>query len=317
MTTYRDTIRLLRKGDKTADAFTSAINAYDPAATRRTPTATLEHFITAKIPTAHENTITEALRMGQMFIHVFSEPNTANNVINRIRNEIIKRFGRDSVFHKKAMTLMFVHRADMVKKSKDYAAKIEAKNAEPDKVNASTILKIVEDVRGDIPTIALQIQLATGGRIGEVLATSYFKAVDTMVIQTGVSKVRGGAALKIVKPLLCYSAGVFNKLFNIMRALIDIDKRRTDETPADISNRLNASILNRLKEITGGEITKSHTLRKLYALAAWKTRPDAFKKYSQQAFYAHVLGHANLNTAKSYSTVEIIDDSKKDDHIDR
>ena len=303
---YRSTIRTLRKGDKTADAFLLTVKQYDPNVLRRTATATLENLIISKIPTAHGNTIKEALRMAQAYIHIFSGADTANNVINRIRNAIIKRYGRDSVFFAQIKAMLFVHKEDMKKKSDAYNAKVEQKNATPDEIPLSAIMSIIENPADDLETLALKIQLATGARINEVLTFSTFTTTSgKLVRQKGISKVENGEKLTITKPLMFYNADTFNGMFEKLRRLVRATADDGDDG-ATISNRLNTAINTRLREITSGEISKTHTLRKIYALMSWDARPHIFKKYSQQSYYAHILGHSNLNTAKSYSTIEII-----------
>ena len=107
-------------------------------------------------------------------------------------------------------------------------------------------------------------------------------------------------------------ADEFNRDFKILRTLLSDDLGLTN---TEIKTKYNARIIKRLKAITGGDITKTHTLCKLYGLISFQQRTGKFQRWSQQKYLSYVLGHSNMNTAKVYSTV-LINDEKAEEKKD-
>jgi len=314
MVSTRDIIRTLRRGEITSKQFLDTIRQNTPQHIRRTPTATLEHFVLEHVPTINPSALVEMLKMTQLFIQTpdFKKEGTnISNVVNRIRTAIKTRFGPDSPEYTKAKKLLYFKKEDMILKDQKYAAKIDELNEHPIEVKQSSIDAIMNDTRTDIPTLALKLQLASGARSIELLKIGNFKATAGNIEQTGVAKTTDGKQVVILKPLILMDADQFNRDFKRIRELLSDDLALTNE---ELKIKYNAKITKRLKNITGGALFKSHTLRKLYGLISFKTRPEKFLRWSQQKFLSYVLGHSNMNTARVYSTVMILDDTaEKDD----
>jgi len=250
----------------------------------------------------------EMLKMTQLFIQTpdFKKEGTnISNVINRIRTAIKTRFGPESKEYLKSKKVLFFEKADMCLKEQKYATKIKDLNENPDEVRQSSIDSIMSDTRQDIPTLSIKLQLVTGCRSIEILKISDFNATGEMVKQTGVVKTTGGENVVIDKPLLFIGATEFNTDFKRLRKLLLNDNGLTN---MEIKTKYNTRITKRLKTITGGDIFKTHMLRKLYGLISFQQRPEKFRKWSHQMFLSYVLGHSDMHTANIYSTVLIVDD---------
>jgi len=317
----RTLIRELRKIDLTTAGFMTAIREHNPELIYRTPLATLEKFVMQNVRTAKPATLVELLKMAQRFIQTpdFKKDGTnISNTINRIRNELKTRFGPESKEYAKAKKLLYFTKLDMIVKDQKYNAKIDYLNENPIEVNKSSIDAIMNDTRTDIPGLVTRLQLSSGARSIEILKIGNFKATGNNIEQKGVSnKTVDGADITILKPLILITADEFNREFKQLRELLLDDLGLTNE---QMKNKYIARVTKRLKVLTAGNVDKSHTLRKLYGAISFEKRPDRFKKWSHQKYLSFVLGHSNMNTARVYSTIMIVDDTeekKEDEQVPR
>jgi integrase len=200
-----------------------------------------------------------------------------------------------------------------------YAEKVMERNLNKQVFKLTDIYDVIDGcvISDDPYRHALAIELSTGARIGEILSLSKFNPVEgspNWVMQTGLSKTKEDRI--IVKPILFLSYDQIQELVDSVRkGLKDkIDKYTSGDTLDyyALSKDLNNNVNYRAKKLFAPRKVTSHTLRAIYANAAYTVFGNNIE-VSEAAFIAGVLGHKanSLTTAASYSTIGIINDDNE------
>lgn len=162
------------------------------------------------------------------------------------------------------------------------------------------ILAAVKTLRdsGDWHDKALLIMLATGRRLIEVLkvANNPIKHKDGLA---WLNLAKGGRPSPVYAPLLFIDFEELSKAWKLVR-----DNVNSSGTNKEITNRYNAALSNRVKELLPG-LRGTHGLRAVYGKAATETRKP--RNMDSVLYLNKILGHQsdNLETALYYKKINL------------
>ena len=299
MPSFRETVKQLRKTDnKTPEVFMEIVSDLPEDLKATKPLATIIKMAKTKIPSIHKRTLSEFVKMVKDWLPILAKSdNYTADIINTIRSLILTRFGEDSPEINQARKLLFMSKKFYDDREQKYTAKVANLNKNKLQIPATAVDMLLNTE--DISPLAclLKIQVATGARFNEVLVVSNFQETvePDWVVQTGILKVKkhSRGEKEVLKPFLFFNFDTLQRLHKIVRTL-----------KPDRNTNKRANIL--LRKITNDRINNTHLLRKIYADLAWKKHREELElTTSNQKFLSDVLGHETMDTAKSYSTVNI------------
>lgn len=303
---------------------TDAIHKYDKNITTTTARNALLELVTQHVKKGAITApvVKEILNALDKIIPALLEGSSAQSVLmSDIRKHIISEYGEGSTAAKASYKMMRVDQDKWQAENKAYSAVVEMKNKDKRQIEFTDVYDAMDKAAASDKWSdqAVAVELATGARIGEVLLISTFEALPKQpgyIRQRHLSKQKDNADKReyIDKPVLHLSVGqvleLVAKIRHSLRKEID-EVERGEKKAYDVSQSKNATVnrsIDRLipdiDPVTKKNLNTSHTLRKMYANLAYALLADK-SKWSEQSFYSHVLGHSNLSTAKSYSTIQV------------
>ena len=157
--------------------------------------------------------------------------------------------------------------------------------------------------------LAIALQLASGGRISEILSFATFKPAKKKqhITQTGILKSKERKT--ITKPVIHFTVFEFMNILKKLRLKLVAEIRKIKQgktTHYDLSQENNSKINRRISKYFEEHVA-SHSLRKIYAALAYRDFADK-TKVSESAYLSDILGHAkdSLDVSTSYSTVAVV-----------
>lgn len=145
--------------------------------------------------------------------------------------------------------------------------------------------------------------LATGRRLNEINETATFTPTDYVADATagreneyiaifnGQLKTANPQPYEI--PLMLPTNVVRNALMRLRAILRSYPQYATSH-----------AVSNYIQAVTGLNIS-AHTLRSIYSVAMYNTRPEHFKLYNKSTFISAVLGHANASSVQYYDCYKL------------
>jgi len=259
----------------------------------------------------NENTLKQAFGILTKLIPAASPGHASQQALmQQIRAAVVSKYGRDSVMHKKSLTLMRFNQDLWKQDKKVYEHKVSLKNANRRQFKDIDIYKVMDTVKAsdDLASLVVGAQLASGARLTEILSVGKFESVKdkpNYVKQTGLSKRKPGdtkARNTVIKPIVHYTVKEFLGMVKKIRNLVKSNKK----TGYELSSSLNARINRKIKSLFEDDTTKSHVLRKIYGNLSYDLFADK-KTTSMASWLSNVLGHkeGNLTVSLSYSTVNV------------
>lgn len=310
---FRTWLRSAKNVNDDGDLFKS-VKAYDNAIKIKTSgVRSLQELVCKQIPTLNEKTTIEMFKVLNVLVPAVSSDATTQNVYVQIRKCVKTHWGKDSDVTGKAYTVMQYDRAKWQAARQAYLSKVVEKNNHKKQFDEDTVYSVMDRIANmtspDHIDLAIALQLASGGRISEILSYAEFKPAKkpNHVTQTGILKSKDRKT--ITKPIIHFTVPVFMEMIGRLRQKLVADIRRIKQsrmTHYELSQDNNSKINRRISKYFGEHIA-SHTLRKIYASLAYRNYADK-DKVSESAYLSDVLGHAegSLDVSKSYSTVSVV-----------
>ena len=267
-----------------------------------------------QIPTLSEKTTIEMYKILNTLVPAVSTDSTTQNVYVALRKCEKATHGEDSNITKKAYTVMRFNQIKWRQQRAEYQAKVVAKNNDKRQFNESKIYEVKDYIKDTKTTpdhidLAIALQLASGGRISEILSYAGFKPAKKKhyVVQTGILKSKERKT--ITKPIIHFTVPEFMAMFRELREKLVAEIRKIKRgkmTDYELSQNNNSKINRRISKYFG-EHMASHDLRKAYANMAFNQYADK-TKVSEAAYLSDILGHAkdSLDVSTSYSTVSVV-----------
>jgi integrase len=291
------------------------VKDYDPSVKIKTSgVRALQALVCKKIPTLNEKTTVEMFKILNSLVPNLSSDSTVQNVFVQLRKCVKATHGEDSDVTRKAYTVMRFNQIKWKQQRAEYQAKVVAKNNDKRQFNESKIYKVMDYIKDTKTTpdhidLAIALQLASGGRISEILSYAKFKPSKKKhyVVQTGILKSKERKT--ITKPIIHFTVPEFMAMFRKLREKLVVEIRKIKQgtiTDYKLSQDSNSKINRRISKYFG-EHMASHDLRKAYANMAFNQYADK-TKVSEAAYLSDILGHAkdSLDVSTSYSTVSVV-----------
>jgi integrase len=324
MVSFRTFIRSIKDIDNDEELF-NKVKQFDPSIkTKKSGIRALEEITCKHIPKYGQKNTIELLKILNTLVPAVSNKSTTQNVYVKIRKAIKAHWGEDHPVSQKAYSTMMYDRAEWRKDRAEYQAKVIARNAQKKHFDQGKIFDIMDTlpdkVNADFIDLTICLQLASGGRVSEILSYSKFKPSTTPnhIIQTGILKSK--TRTEVEKPVIRYSVDKFLELMKRMRDKIEPqlrDIRNNKMSHYEFSQAVNSRINRRITKYFG-EREASHSLRKIYGNLAYKQYANK-DDVSESSYLSDILGHdlKSLDVSKSYSTVSVIDngDIQEEDKI--
>eukprot|EP00808_Paulinella_micropora_P022277 g76314.t1 len=178
----------------------------------------------------------------------------------------------------------------------------EIKNYEP-----ATVFKIMDTLNksGKMTDLIILLQLATGRRLIEVLRITgtppEAKEQKGYIVIDKVAKDKKGAINNIEVPLIHISYNDMRTAWEAVReALTDEDKKKTNQA---LTNKYDARISKRMRELFNDDKATSHLARKIYGALAYREYAPA--NMDRSIFLSKVLGHVEESEAsRNYANIK-------------
>jgi integrase len=194
-----------------------------------------------------------------------------------------------------------------------YNAKVVEKNNHKRQFDEDKVYSVIDRIANmtapDHVDLAIALQLASGGRISEILSYAEFKPADKKqhITQTGILKSKERKT--ITKPVIHFTVPEFMEMLKKLRHKLVADIRKIKQgkmSDYQLSQDKNSKINRRISKYFGEHVA-SHSLRKIYAALAYRDFADKTKR-SESAYLSDILGHAegSLDVSTSYSTVAVV-----------
>lgn len=320
MVSFRTFIRSVKDINDDKTLF-EAVKAHDPSNTvKSSGVRSLESLVCKNIPALHDKTVIEMYKILNVLVPVVSTDNTTQNVYVHIRKCVKARCGEESDMTKKAYTVMQFDREKWRSARAAYQEKVVQRNNNKKQFDEDTVYSVMDRIKSmtapDHIDLAIGLQLASGGRISEILSYADFEPVEQPYIkQTGILKSKERET--ITKPIVHYSVDDFMNMFKSLRQKLVADLRAIRQgkiTHYELSQKYNSKINRRISKYFG-ESMASHSLRKIYGSLAYRDYADR-DKTSESAYLSDILGHAkdSLDVSKSYSTVSVVKNEENNEN---
>eukprot|EP00808_Paulinella_micropora_P030342 g9877.t1 len=178
----------------------------------------------------------------------------------------------------------------------------EIKNYEP-----ATVFKIMDTLNksGKMTDLIILLQLATGRRLIEVLRITgtppEAKEQKGYIVIDKVAKDKKSAINNIEVPLIHISYNDMRTAWEAVReALTDEDKKKTNQA---LTNKYDARISKRMRELFNDKKASSHLARKIYGAMAYREYAPA--NMDRSIFLSKVLGHVEESEAsRNYANIK-------------
>ena len=291
------------------------VKVYDPSVKIKTSgVRALQALVCKQIPTLNEKTTIEMFKILNTLVPAVASDATTQNVYVALRKCVKARWGEDSNVTQKSYSVMRFNQIKWRQQRAEYQAKVVARNNDKRQFNESKIYEVMDYIKDTKTTpdhidLAIALQLASGGRISEILSYANFKPSKKKhyVVQTGILKSKERKT--ITKPIIHFTVPVFMTMFRELREKLVVEIRKIKRgtlTDYALSQDNNSKINRRISKYFG-EHMASHDLRKAYANMAFNQYADK-TKVSEAAYLSDILGHAkdSLDVSTSYSTVSVV-----------
>ena len=311
---FRTFLRGIKNTTDDGELFT-AVKAYDPSIKVKTSgVRSLQALVCKQIPTLNEKTTIEMFKILNSLVPNVSSDATTQNVYVQLRKCIKARWGQDSDVTRKSYSVMRFNQIKWRQQRAEYQAKVVERNNDKRQFNESKIYEVMDYIKDTKTTpdhidLAIALQLASGGRISEILSYANFKPSKKKhyVVQTGILKSKERKT--ITKPIIHFTVPEFMAMFRELREKLVVEIRKIKRgtlTNYELSQNNNSKINRRISKYFG-EHMASHDLRKAYANMAFNQYADK-TKVSEAAYLSDILGHAkdSLDVSTSYSTVSVV-----------
>jgi integrase len=310
---FRTWLRSVKDITDDGDLFT-AVKAYDKTIkTKTSGVRALQELVCKIIPDLSEKTTIEMYKILNVLVPAVSTDSTTQNVYVQLRKCIKAQWGDDSdVTHKGYFVMRFDQQKWRAARA-EYNAKVVEKNNHKRQFDEDKVYSVMDKIANmtapDHVDLAIALQLASGGRISEILSFATFKPADKKqhITQTGIlkSKVR----TTITKPVIHFTVPVFMEMLKTLRLKLVAEIRNIKQgkmTHYQLSQDNNSKINRRISKYFEEHVA-SHSLRKIYAALAYRDFADK-TKVSETAYLSDILGHAedSLDVSTSYSTVSVV-----------
>ena len=310
---FRTWLRSIKTVNNDGGLF-KAVKAYDPSIkTKTSGVRALQELVCRQVPTLNEKTTIETFKILNVLVPAVSSDATTQNVYVQLRKCVKSHWGENSDVSRKAYTVMQYDRAKWRAARDVYNAKVTERNNHKKQFDEDKVYSVMDRIANmtspDHIDLAIALQLASGGRISEILSYAEFKPAKrpNHITQTGILKSKERKT--ITKPIIHFTVPVFMEMTGRLRQKLVADIRKIKQgkmTHYELSQDNNSKINRRISKYFGEHIA-SHTLRKIYASLAYRNYADK-NKTSESAYLSDVLGHAegSLDVSKSYSTVAVV-----------
>ena len=237
---------------------------------------------------------------------LYEKPNSLNTNMTKLRNIVVKLFGKGSPEH--TMTLKTMKVSDDIQEVlKKQAVQTLKKDMIPlSRKKFFSVLKETSESKTYVKAI-IAVQMATGLRSIEAMNPEItFKKSERInfVIQMGVMKGKKSNTttvedIEIDKPLL----GITFKQLMTLKRNITTTQKDSKRTIQEISQRNNKQLNETVSKLLGKGMT-SHKLRGSYVAMAYDIYGGLTPK---NAYIQSLLGHKMMETSLSYMNVKLTD----------
>ena len=309
---FRTFIRSV-KDVKYGEILYEKVKQYDPSITVKTSgVRALQELVCKQIPDLSEKTTIEMFKILNTLVPNVSSDATTQNVYVALRKCIKIHWGEDSDVSRKSYSLMRFNQVRWRQQREAYNAKVVERNKNKRQFDEDRVYYVMDEIANmaapDYIDLSIALQLASGGRIGEILSYSEFKPArkKSHVTQTGILKSKERST--ITKPVIHFTVPEFMEMLKKLRLKLVAEIRKIKQgkmTDYELSQDSNSKINRRISKYFGERVA-SHSLRKIYAALAYRDFADK-NKVSESSYLSDILGHAegSLDVSKSYSTVAV------------
>ncbi len=272
---------------------------------------------------------------------------TQTALMKSILDYVRDAYGETSDITAAAYTMMHVDAEEHKKRAKEYSDKIDELNRGKRRMfDPDTVYGAINNAANSDhwPTVAVGVELATGARIGEILAGSSFEPSpdkDDHIVQNNPFKQNKTARYKknmtkkefetikkelddkrvrrIEKPVIRISVQQALDMIAFVREALKgeiVKIEKGEKTAYELSQSRNGTINAAVRKLfpdapkKGPNKVTSHVLRKIYGSLAY-TLVGSAGKSSEAGYLSQILGHraGSVQVASSYSTVAVKSDT--------
>jgi len=253
-----------------------------------------------------EKTLLEMLQLAFPMLNAYYPTRSTLSVkLSEIR-KIIKKNHPEAVYKKSTYDEFFnLPEAERTALKTNYANKVIARNTDLIQIDPTeTMVKLKQIENSEKPYEMGVLLMAVSGSRPIDLFKNTVEAVDNKNVKfSNLSKKRGKTEFSVIRPLLLMDSSEF------IKKLKQFKEYFADKVIFEDEGRLSANIITGLSKIVKKRFPElmvdgqaGSMMRKLYAILSYEFLADK-NKINFNVWIKNVLGHDDLNTSFSYSTI--------------